>query len=576
MARDIEMEVSLKPMMDMQALNQTRDKLAKQLSTIQRGNHASLRAMLASWSVGAVKAGQADTTRAAIMQFLGTTQGGQYTTFQRNFARAAGYQGAAILNQEKQAITQAARTHAAERRALVAAFKQTEAERAYDTKQFVSARFRREELADIRRGYKGLRAQHMRLLREGGTEAEWTQHQAETVKLDNRMTRMISNMEKNGKSATKIQKETAQNTKRLATESARGGKIVSQPLSGLGQLGVLGLRALGIGTLVGAVVKAVTWAWRQGKLAEMRGAAAFDRNAAYGYSDRVLGLSEMTAVQYGINPEAVQRAQDYGADFRERMMWGEVSDREWIALSRRGEYGRLLMSGVGETDPERLQRALEAQIRAAGNDPRKLAQLRHDLQALGQDTSLLKLRMHTPTEEEYQRSLQQYTQSTKKDIRDAQEKASLDRGLDPTKRGIGGEIGGWRSIILGQASAQRRIEEQRAMGKSDEEIWAEDRETYNVAKYGYIRGRLKTNWLDKESWSLTEAMNPRVREWLGLGGNNIGTQNITIQQTITSTDPREAGAESARQITDALSSTDQAATSAMASKYFRNIGRPHG
>lgn len=609
MAGEIQMDVVLNPQMDknaVQALYQTQDKLAARLAKAQRGSQLRLRAELAALAAMATKLGLSDTPRGYMMQFLSLTNQGQYSSFQKALARGAGQQGAAILKSEKRAAQQLtqqqraeervaqqatiaaqkaeekvrrdedaqrkeqARAEAAHRKELLASAKQTEVERAYDTKQFVEARYRREEIAGIRRGYKGARAEHMRLLREGGTQEEWDRLQATTVKLDSRMTRMISNMEKNGKQAAGYQKKTAADTHRLATEVAAGGKVISSPLSGLGQLGALGLRALGLGSLVGAVVKAVNWAWRQGQAAINRGATAYDRQAQYGYDEGTLASARLTQREYSTAPGAVERAQDYGADFRERMMWGEVSDREWIALSRMGEYGRLLMSGAGETDPERVQRALESHIRAAGNNPRKLAQLRHDLTVLGQDASLANIRMRELSPQEYENLYQQYKALSGREVADARIHASIERGIEPLKEQFGARVGGFWGQFIGGKGASKIVEEMRQAGYADEEIRKFAPQVFYTAQTGsWWKGqRLADRY---ESQRLAESQN--LPHWLKpdpeLGQvPRVGSQVFYINQTINTSDPTRAAEESA-----AFIQKDAAELTQAASRFNRNIGR---
>lgn len=92
-----------------------------------------------------------------------------------------------------------------------------------------------------------------------------------------------------------------------------------------------------------------------------RGNQALRLEAAYGQSVN-WGDVRARAGVFNMSTEAAAAPSQYAADFRQRMMWGELSEREIIGLSRAGKWGRMVMSGEAARNPEKANQAFEEMV----------------------------------------------------------------------------------------------------------------------------------------------------------------------------------------------------------------------
>lgn len=543
----IDMPVNLIPQMDDAQFKRETDKLQKLLHSATRGAHERFRAGAATWSVMAVKRGMADTTRAAMQSFLATT-GGDYTPFQRGLARSAGVQGASIYKQQI-AMEKAHRSQ------LISGAKQTESERLYDTKEFTEKRFLRQDTAQRIRDYKDLRLTHMRYLRGGATQADWNKLNVQTIKLDNAVQGSIRRLEKNGKDVPKYLRQTASNTKVLREQVGKPGNVLP-PTTPLGTLGSLGLKALGVGSLVGLVSKVGKFVWNQVKASAQRGQDLIGTTAAYGRFGA--GYATMRQLKFGMSEEDARSPQLYAADFRERMMYGEVSDKEWIALSQMGEYGRFIMSGGGERDPEKAARLLDQYIKSVGDDPAALARLRRNLRWTGQSYEQMKMRMPMATPAEMEEWTAWGDEAALQDVSTGIAAYRVQADWERAKRNIGGKLGSWGGRKIASMSYQ---DLQAAMGTIDATGLGTPEER------AALKARLQEEW-DSQSWSrqLQTQLNDRVfnqsPQWVqdklrNVVSNTIGTQNVTITQNINTNDPESAANQSVEGIRSLLQESTQ-------------------
>lgn len=541
----IDMPVNLIPQMDDARFKRETDKLQKLLHSATRGAHQRFRAGAAAWSVMAVKRGMADTTRAAMQSFVATT-GGDYTPFQRGLARSAGVQGAAIYKQQI-AMEKAHRSQ------LISSAKQTESERLYDTKEFTEKRFLRQDTAQRIRDYKDLRLTHMRYLRGGAAQADWNKLNVQTIKLDNAVQGSIRRLEKNGKDVPKYLRQTAANTKVLREQVGKPGNVLSSTTP-LGTLGSLGLKALGVGSLVGLVSKVGKFVWNQVKASAQRGQDLIGTTAAYGRFGA--GYATARELGYKLSPEDAKSPQLYAADFRERMMYGEVSDKEWIALSQMGEYGRFIMSGGGESDPEKAARLFDQYVKSIDNDPRAVARLRRNLRWTGQSYEQMRMRLPMRSQEWMDKMTALGNIRALQDVTSAIGAAQFDRTLENWKRSVGSPIGSWGArqwAALSEDDMNEMLQMIDATGLGSQEernaVKKRFRATYDLARQSPLR-----NAPDMINGSLRDYIaQPR----LSVGSQTIGTQNVTITQNINTNDPESAANQSVEGIRSLLQESTQ-------------------
>lgn len=142
------------------------------------------------------------------------------------------------------------------------------------------------------------------------------------------------------------------------------------------------LGILGIGSVLGAVKKWVDF----GISGTKEGSSDLLEQAMYG-ANRNIAIGRTRAKMYGLEESVTSAPERYALDFRQRMMYGEVSDKEWIALSRMGGLGQMIISGAAGQNPEAFQRELEKWIESnRGNE----AMVRQTLNWMGLSPQLMK------------------------------------------------------------------------------------------------------------------------------------------------------------------------------------------
>lgn len=211
----------------------------------------------------------------------------------------------------------------------------------------------------------------------------------------------ISKIEKDtktiGKEATNWRAVTTPST---ATSAVGAISFLKSGLSGL-------LKIFGLGTLIGAAKKWVDF----GISGTKEGSAALLEQAMYG-SNRNIAIGRSRAKMYGLDESVTAAPERYALDFRQRMMYGEVSDKEWIALSRMGGLGRMIVSGQAAQNPKAFQQALEEYISAnRGNE----AEVRQTLSWLGLSPQLMKYAAIRYSEEDRTKIEEAYSEALKKE-----------------------------------------------------------------------------------------------------------------------------------------------------------------
>lgn len=187
-----------------------------------------------------------------------------------------------------------------------------------------------------------------------------------------------STISKIGKDAGKIGKEVSNwkdVTKPSPTANAMGaGAYIKHGVKAL-------LGAFGITSVLSGIKKL----FNMGVQGIQEGYNDLVEQAVYGTNRNIAGSRKLSKM-YGIKEESVAGAERYALDFRQRMMMGEVSDQEFIALARMGSLGNMIASGEAAKDPTKFHKALQDYIRAnKGNE----AEVRQNLRWLGLSPELM-------------------------------------------------------------------------------------------------------------------------------------------------------------------------------------------
>lgn len=89
-----------------------------------------------------------------------------------------------------------------------------------------------------------------------------------------------------------------------------------------------------------------------------RGMQALQMEAAYGKTVDWRDVTTRSAL-FKMSKETAAEPSKYAGDFRQRLLWGEVGEREIIGLSRAGEWGKMVMSGEAARNPKKAAQAFE-------------------------------------------------------------------------------------------------------------------------------------------------------------------------------------------------------------------------
>lgn len=150
-------------------------------------------------------------------------------------------------------------------------------------------------------------------------------------------------------------------------------------------------------TGIASAMAAVGIAWKKYSesigFALQRGDAAMRLRAAYGNSVNWGDIRARAGI-FNMTEETAAAPSKYAADFRQRMLWGETSEREIIGLSRAGRWGRMVMTGEAARNPEAANRAFEEMVASTDG-----AKMRSILSQLGLPQDLMQYKIQGYSEE---------------------------------------------------------------------------------------------------------------------------------------------------------------------------------
>lgn len=383
MARDMEMDMLIKPIVDTKAFDAGLKKLQSMaqkgvsgLSGQQTARFEALASRLISSLVVSGRATTATQGRMQVQSALGRISGETASVLRgaQNIAEIAVRQG----------------------RVLHGSFSERQI-----------ARFR-PDLASVSTAYNNMLASYSAFK---GTPSE--QGRNELLKTVQDMRIYLGNISKDRKVNLKTISRIEKDTKTIGKESSQWrAPLTPSRTTGLAGMadflrtgGKYLLSILGIGSLLGAIKKIIGL----GSEGIKEGHSDLIEQAMYGAS-RNIAIGRTRAKMYGLEESVTAAPERYALDFRQRMMYGEVSDKEWIALSRMGGLGRMIISGQAAQNPEAFQKALQDYISAnRGNE----AEVRQTLRWLGLSPQIMGYGAIPVTNEQTKELEQAYAENIK-------------------------------------------------------------------------------------------------------------------------------------------------------------------
>lgn len=341
MAVDATIEVGVKPVLDRSAFNS----MEKELRSVHGGAHSPLTRKLSSVINQMVKSGEATNVTQARM-ILEAFFGGGFAPRAKAIFRRAQNIAQVQINQEKSAA------FAAEK------LKKEESDNL--TKQDLLKQF------GVIQKYQDAKSY----------PRYWKQLLADTKQFNK-----ITNNQY--KETVKMQ-ESLEN---IAPKTAKGGALDAFVAKLMPKMGWAAVGA--------AVYKGVQFLMNRAAAGIQKGETALTEHTIYGMG-RNIGLTR--ALQYGwnISEEAASAPDRYAQDFQMRQAWGQVSDQEYIGLSRMGEYGRMVMSGQAARDPVGAMKALRSWMQTTNR-----AEVRSAMGQVGLPLEIMKALQDIRSDEEF-------------------------------------------------------------------------------------------------------------------------------------------------------------------------------
>lgn len=347
MARDITVDIDINPVLNQQATKNVINSLEKELRSVHTGQHLSTARKASSLMQSLLASGEAVSPVQARM-ILADRMGGGFSPQQKAVLRTAQNITSAAIFAEKTERSQLAKINAlSARTALLQA-----------QGLGLQSNPTPEGRASMLAGIIGIRREVLKLYQEYRV---------------------------NRRQVPQILRQIAQNTSSLKKEV---NDLNIEP-EGKGE--TQNIKAIKTAVKWTALTKMLSWFAKSLTAATARvfgrGLEAMRWQAAYGNSVDWEGI-RVRAGLYNISRESAAATDVYASDFAQRMMWGEVSEREIIGLSRAGRWGRMVMSGEAARNPVAANQAFEEMI--TSSDP---AKARSVLRQLGLPLDLMNYRI---------------------------------------------------------------------------------------------------------------------------------------------------------------------------------------
>lgn len=141
-----------------------------------------------------------------------------------------------------------------------------------------------------------------------------------------------------------------------------------------------------------------------------RGLEGLRSEAAYGKSVNWGDVATRSAL-FKMSQEAAAEPSRYAADFRQRMLWGEIGEREIIGLARAGKWGQMVLSGEAARNPAKANQAFEDLVASTNQ-----GEMRSILRQLGFSQEAMNYNLQAynqSTRSEYQETFSNLVESEK-------------------------------------------------------------------------------------------------------------------------------------------------------------------
>lgn len=343
MAQEITVDLGVKPTLDMRATNSLISDLEKSLRKVQTGTHLNLAKRISSVYDKLIEAGLASTPTGARIAFS-KLAGGKFKEGQQGVLRLAEGMTAKRLTLKQQE----------EKRQQIIGSLSARAAMLQQKAELFKEEPNEENKALLIGGIVGIRREVLKLYQEYRV---------------------------NRRQIPPILRQIAQNTSSLKKEISDfdSEKPTEQTSSNASFL----KKIVGTATGISGVMTLLKKGGQAAINALNRGAQAMRLQASYG-KDVNWGDVRARAGIFNMSLESAAAPSEYASDFRQRMMWGEVSEREIIGLSRMGQWGRMVMSGEAARNPDKANAVFENMVATTNQ-----AEMRSKLRQVGLPQDLM-------------------------------------------------------------------------------------------------------------------------------------------------------------------------------------------
>ena len=373
MARDLSIDLEVNPILDTRATKNLVSTLEKELRSVKSGQHLPLARRASSVMRGLMDSGVATTsTQARII--LADMMGGGFSSQQKAVLRSAQNLTSAQIQIERTRISEAARLQHALSRTKISPLEELQ-------QQIATATYAKSETALA----EGLTRRD--LLKQFGV----IQKYQDAKSYPRYWKQLLADTKQFNKTTNNQYKETVkmqESLENMAPKTAKGGALDAFAARFMPKIGWAGVAA--------AVYKGVQYLMNRAAAGIQKGETALTEHTIYGMG-RNIGLTR--ALQYGwnISEEAAAAPDRYAQDFQMRQAWGQVSDQEYIGLSRMGEYGRMVMSGQAARDPVGAMKALRSWMQTTDR-----AEVRSAMGQVGLPLEIMKALQDIRSDEEFE------------------------------------------------------------------------------------------------------------------------------------------------------------------------------
>ena len=323
MARELSIDLEVNPTLNTQATRNLINTLEKEIRTVKSGQHLSLAKKASSVMQNWVASGVASTPTQARM-ILSDMMGGGFTAQQKAVLRSAQNITSAQLYFQKANRLERQRIGAVSARA------------AYLQNQYQAFQHQpsSEVAAGLLVGLTGIRRELLKLYQEYRV---------------------------NRRQVPPILRQIAQNTSSMKRDVSDWDNAQEKPSAGGNFLLAFTKKIAGVASIASVAALVFKKGVQGITSALQRGAQAMRLQAAYGNQVN-WGDVRARAGIFNMSEETAVAPSEYAADFRQRMMWGEISEREVIGLSRAGRWGRMVMSGEAARNPALANQVFENMV----------------------------------------------------------------------------------------------------------------------------------------------------------------------------------------------------------------------